>query len=57
MFIVHHKHGLINLGICSCINKVYTDKGEYVCRLYYPDDSQWDIDEYYWDEIMEKLKS
>lgn len=56
MFIVHHKHGLINLNLVSCINRVHTSNGDCVCRLYYLDDSQWDIDEYYWDLIMEKLK-
>ena len=31
-------------------------ENEVVCRLYYPDDSWWDIEDYYWDEILEKLK-
>jgi hypothetical protein len=56
MFIVHHKHGLINIALTSCINKLYDNNNKVVCRLYYPDDSWWDIEDYYWDEILEKLK-
>lgn len=56
MFIVHHKHGLINIALTSCINKLYDNNNKVVCRLYYPDDSWRDIEDYYWDEILEKLK-
>jgi len=54
-FILHHQLGIINLGLVVCINKVYDKHNRIVCRLYYADESHWDIEEDYWDTIMEKL--